>query len=149
MLSTLNNGKKTPPGFDPALGIKENGFHTGSEARMSRIQTPCLELIIRSNQHDFIRLVRILVSCGQLSILTGLDHFLRGLLGVLLVGWGEVVNGILHHVSWVYGFLQTTGDAVHRREVLCRNHTERRLIIRQVIYSQQNSDIATNYRLRS
>lgn len=37
----------------------------------------------------------------------------HGLLGVLLVGWGEVVDGVLDHVARVHGLLQAAGDALH------------------------------------
>lgn len=77
-----------------------------------------LEFIIRGYQHDFVRLAGALVARGHFPIGAGLDHLLCGLLGVLLVGWRKVVDGILNHVSWVYGLLQTTRDALHRRDVL-------------------------------
>lgn len=80
----------------------------------------CLELIIRCNQHDFVRLAGALDACGRFSIRAGQGHLLCGLLGVLLVGWREVVYGVLHHVSRIYCLLQTAGDALHRREVFCR-----------------------------
>ena len=35
-----------------------------------------------------------------------------GLLGVVLVGRGEVVHGVLHDVLWAHGLLEATGDAV-------------------------------------
>ena len=44
----------------------------------------------------------------------------RGLLGVLLVGRGEVVDGVLHHVPWVHGLLQTAGDTLHGGAAACR-----------------------------
>lgn len=83
----------------------------------------CLEFIIRSNQHYFVRLAEALVACGHFSIRAGLDHLLSGLLGVLLVSWGEVVDGILHHVAWVHGLLKTTGNAMHLWNYFCRNGT--------------------------
>lgn len=43
-----------------------------------------------------------------------------GLLGVLLVGRGEVVDGVLDHVSRVHGLLQAAGDALHRSTATCR-----------------------------
>lgn len=110
----------------------------GSKIEMARAQTPgscwkeCLELIIRCNQHDFVGLAGALVSCGCFSVGAWLGHLLRRLLGVLLIGWGEVVDGVLHHVSWVYGFLQTTGDALHRRHVLCRGRDRSVLMPRQL-----------------
>lgn len=87
------------------------------------LKNPRLELIIRGNQHDFIRLAGALVARGYFSVHAGLDHLLCGLHGVLLVGRREVVDGILNHVSWVDGLLQAAGDAVHGREVLCRRST--------------------------
>lgn len=80
----------------------------------------CLVLIIRCNQHDFVRLAGALAACGHFSICGGQGHLLCGLLGVLLIGWREVVDGILHHVSRVYRFLQTTGNALHWWENFCR-----------------------------
>ncbi|KAG7226528.1 hypothetical protein INR49_003850 [Caranx melampygus] len=46
-----------------------------------------------------------------------------GLLGVLLVGWGEVVDGVLDHVARVHGLLQAAGDALHRGTAACRRQT--------------------------
>lgn len=44
----------------------------------------------------------------------------RGLLGVLLIGWGEVMDGVLDHVPWIHGLLQAAGDALHRGAATCR-----------------------------
>lgn len=93
------------------------------------LKTPRLELIIRGNQHDFVRLAGALAARGYFSVHAGLDHLLCGLHGVLLVGRREVVDGILNHVSWVDGLLQAAGDAVHGREVLCRRSTGTRRLI--------------------
>lgn len=90
-----------------------------------------LEFIIRGNQHDFVRLAGAPVACGHFSICAGLDHLLCGLLGVLLVSRGEVVDGILHHVSWVYGLLQTTGNALHLWNGFCTNDTGRAMFRQQ------------------
>lgn len=61
------------------------------------------------------------VARGRLPVGAGLNHLLRGLLGVLLVGRGEVVDGILHHVPGIYGLLQTAGNALHGRDGLYGN----------------------------
>lgn len=42
-----------------------------------------------------------------------------GLLGVLLISRGEVVDGVLDHVTWIHGLLQATGDALHRGAAAC------------------------------
>lgn len=99
-------------------GVRDRG---GKDTNTWNLLEKCLELVIRGNQHDFVRLAGALVARGRFSVRAGLDHLLCGLLGVLLVGWGEVVDGVLYHVSRVYGLLQTTGDALHRRDVLCRS----------------------------
>lgn len=39
--------------------------------------------------------------------------FQGGLLGILLVGRGEVMDSILDHVSRVHRLLQAAGDALH------------------------------------
>lgn len=49
----------------------------------------------------------------------------RGLLGVLLVGRGEVVDGVLDHVARVHGLLQTAGDALHGCTAACRKWTKK------------------------
>ena len=36
-----------------------------------------------------------------------------GLLGVLLISRGEVVDGVLDHVPRIHGLLQAAGDALH------------------------------------
>lgn len=36
-----------------------------------------------------------------------------GLLGVLLISRGEVMDGILDHVPWIHGLLQAAGNALH------------------------------------
>lgn len=73
-----------------------------------------LELIIRTKQERL------------LGVAAAVDHTVHaghrrwrpllqsGLLGVLLVGRGEIVDGILDHVSRVHGLLQAAGDALHR-----------------------------------
>lgn len=38
----------------------------------------------------------------------------RGLLGVLLVGRGEIMDGVLDHIPGIHGFLEAAGDALHR-----------------------------------
>ena len=42
-----------------------------------------------------------------------------GLLRVLLVGRGEVVDGVLDHVPRVHGLLQAAGDALHGGRAAC------------------------------
>lgn len=76
-----------------------------------------LELVIRCNQHDFVGLAGALVDRGCFPVGAGVGHVLCGLLGVLLIGRGEVVDGVLYHVSWVYGFFQAAGDALHWGDV--------------------------------
>lgn len=86
-------------------------FHRGSRIGGGKdtntwiLLEKCLELIIRGNQHDFIRLAGALVAGDHFSVRAGLDDLLCGLLSVLLVGRGKVVDGILYHVSWIYGLL--------------------------------------------
>lgn len=41
------------------------------------------------------------------------------LLGVLLVGRGEVVDGVLHNVMWAHGLLEAAGDALHGGTAAC------------------------------
>lgn len=107
----------------------------GTDAWVS--QGNSLELIIRCNQHDFVRLARALAASGHFSIGAGLGHLLRGLLRVLLIGWGEVVDGILHHVSRVYGFLQAAGDALHWGDVFCMNTNGQDTVMLQLEILQQ------------
>lgn len=85
------------------------------------VEGDSLEFIIRDNQQDFVRFLGALAAatCACLAVvLAGLYHLLGGLLGVLLVGWGEVVDGILDHVPRVHRLLQTTGDALHGGDVV-------------------------------
>lgn len=110
-------------------GVRDMG---GEDTNTWILLEKSLELIIRGNQHDFIRLAGALVACVRFSVHAGLDHLLRGLHGVLLIGRGEVVDGVLYHVSWVYGLLQTAGDALHRRDVLCTNKDIARLTITSI-----------------
>lgn len=72
-----------------------------------------LKLIIRAKQQGFL-----IVPGVHAAVITGYgrcgDSLLQGgLLGVLLVGWGEIVDGILNHVSRIHGLLQAAGDALH------------------------------------
>ena len=101
-------------------GVRDRG---GKDTNIWFLLEKCLKFIIGGNQHDFVRLAGALVARGHSSVRAGLDHFLCGLLGVLLVGWGEVVDGILYHVSRVYGLLQAAGDALHWGDVLCGKNT--------------------------
>lgn len=43
----------------------------------------------------------------------------RRLLGVLLVGWGEVVDRVLDDVVRVHGLLEAAGDALHGSATTC------------------------------
>lgn len=104
----------------------------------------CLELVIGGDQHDLVRLAGALVACGEFPVGAGLHHLLCGLLGVLLVGRGEVVDGILHHVPRVDGLLQTAGDALHRGEVLCRR--TQRFMVRQVMQTGETKCMKTRER---
>ena len=36
-----------------------------------------------------------------------------GLLSVLLIGWGEVMDGVLDHVTRIHRLPQAAGDALH------------------------------------
>ena len=90
-----------------------------------------LELVVGGDQHDFVRLSGALaVAC--LAILAGLHHLLCGLLGILLVGWGEVVDGILYYISRVHRLLEAARDALHggvvvyetRREQHIKHHAD-------------------------
>lgn len=84
-----------------------------------RAHTHSLELIIRVDQGDFVRLLRVLADGrALLAVLVRLHHLLRGLLRVLLVGWREVVDGVLHHVSRIDGLFQSAGDAVHGGDII-------------------------------
>lgn len=89
-----------------------------------------LQLVVRGDQHDFIQFARALAARGHFAVHAGRHHLLRGLLRVLLVGRREVVDGVLHHVARVYGFLQTAGDAVHVGEVRCPTKTRGQKLIR-------------------
>ena len=51
----------------------------------------------------------------------------RRLLGVLLVGRREVVDGILDHVARVHGLLQAAGDAFHGGTAACGRQMTREL----------------------
>ena len=115
-------------------GVRDQG---GEDTNTWILLEKSLELIIRGNQHDFIRLAGALVACVRFSVHAGLDYFLRGLHGVLLIGRGEVVDGVLYHVSWVYGLLQTAGDALHRRDGLCTNKDMKRFTIRHPYMTPQ------------
>lgn len=108
---------------DTAVSSGELGTAVAGNQTTWILLEKCLELIIRGDQHDFVGFLGALAACAHLSVLAGLDYLLCGLLGVLLVSWGEVVNGILHHVSRVYGLLQTAGDALHGGAVLCWKNT--------------------------
>lgn len=66
---------------------------------------PTLEFIVRAEEE---RLLRVAAAAdGAVGAGDGRRGALlqRGLLGVLLVGWGEVVNGVLDHVTWIHGLL--------------------------------------------
>lgn len=75
---------------------------------------PALEFIIGAEQERLL-----CVSMGTDSAV-GAGRRRRGpllqsgLLGVLLIGWGKVVDGILDHVTWIHGLLQAAGNAFHR-----------------------------------
>lgn len=72
-----------------------------------------LKLIVGAEQQGFL-----IVAGVQTAVVAGQgwcgDPLLqRGLLGVLLVSWREIVDGILNHVSRVHGLLQAAGNALH------------------------------------
>lgn len=78
-----------------------------------------LEFIVRAQQEGFLR-VPVAVDAGD-GARDGRRRALlqRGLLGVLLVGRREVVNGVLDHVARVHRLLQAAGDALHRGAAAC------------------------------
>lgn len=93
--------------------------HRNPPTKASQQATGSLELVVGGDQHDFVGLLGAFAAAGPgFAILTGLDHLLGGLLGVLLVGWGEVVDGVLHYVPRIDGLLQATGDAVHGGHII-------------------------------
>lgn len=47
------------------------------------------------------------------------------LLGVLLVGWREVVDRILDNVMGIHGLLEAAGDALHGSTATCLGKTGR------------------------
>lgn len=75
---------------------------------------PALELVVRAQQE---RLLRVAAAADH-AVHAGHGRrrplLQRGLLRVLLVGRGEVVDGVLDHVTRVHGLLQAAGDALHR-----------------------------------
>ncbi len=71
------------------------------------------ELVIRAEQQGLFVVAagaEVAVAAGEGWAPTSLQC---GLLGVLLISWGEVMDGILDHVSWIHGLLQAAGDALH------------------------------------
>lgn len=59
------------------------------------------------------------------TIAPGWTMLQRGLLCVLLVGWGEVVDRILDYVVRVHGLLEAAGDALHGSTATCWGKTRR------------------------
>lgn len=88
----------------PAAKTREQQFSNGS----------ALELVVRAQQE---RLLRVAAAADH-AVHAGHGRrrplLQRGLLRVLLVGRGEVVDGVLDHVTRVHGLLQAAGDALHR-----------------------------------
>lgn len=84
---------------------------------------PALELVVGAEQESFLCVAT--GTDGTVGAGDGRRRALlqRGLLGVLLVGWGEVVDGVLDHVPRVHGLLQAAGDALHRGTAACRRRT--------------------------
>lgn len=73
-----------------------------------------LKLIVRAEQQGFFIVptgAEVTVAAGQGRTAAPLQC---GLLSVLLICWGEIMNGILHHIAWIHGLLQAAGDAFHR-----------------------------------
>lgn len=71
------------------------------------------ELIVRAEQQGLF----VVTTCAEVTVAaregwppTPLQC---GLLGVLLISWGEVMDGVLDHVSWIHGLLQAAGYALH------------------------------------
>lgn len=78
-----------------------------------------LEFIVGAEQERLLRVAA--ASDGAVRAGDGRRHPLLqgGLLGVLLVGRGEVVDGVLDHVTRAHGLLQTAGDALHGGAAAC------------------------------
>lgn len=80
---------------------------------------PALEFIVRAEQEGLLCVpagTNSAVGAGRRRRCPLLQ---RGLLGVLLIGWGEVVDGVLDHVARTHGLLQAAGDALHRGAATC------------------------------
>lgn len=85
---------------------------------------PHLELVIRAEQKSLL-----IVTCTAKAVgpgkavcaaTPGGARLQRGLLCVLLVGRGEVVDGVLHDVMRVHGLFEAAGDALHGGTAACR-----------------------------
>lgn len=77
------------------------------------------ELVIRAEQQGLF----VVPSGAEVAVAPGQGRppapLQCGLLGVLLIGWREVMDGILDHVSWIHGLLQAAGDALHGCAATC------------------------------
>lgn len=72
----------------------------------TRVETGSSELVIRTEQQGLFIVpsgAEVAVASGQRRPPASLQC---GLLGVLLIGWREVMDGVLDHVSWIHGLLQ-------------------------------------------
>lgn len=93
----------------------------------SQLSSPagCSELVIRTQQQGLFIVppgAEVAVAAGQGRAPASLQ---RGLLGVLLIGGREVMDGILDHVSWIHGLLQAARDAFHGSTATCVEEKER------------------------
>lgn len=80
--------------------LRDDIFHA------TRVETGSSELIIRTEQQGLFIVppgAEVAVAPGQGRPPASLQC---GLLGVLLIGWREVMDGVLDHVSWIHGLLQ-------------------------------------------
>lgn len=71
------------------------------------------ELVVRAEQQGFFVVAagaEVTVAAREGRPPAPLE---RGLLGVLLISRGEVMDGILDHVSRIHRLLQAAGDALH------------------------------------
>lgn len=72
-----------------------------------------LELIVRAKQERLLRVAAAADHTVHAAHGRWRPLLQRGLLGVLLVGRGEVVDGVLDHVTRVHGLFQAAGDTLH------------------------------------
>lgn len=80
---------------------------------MQFLTQTALELIVRAKQERLLCVAAAADHTVHAAHRRWRPLLQRGLLDVLLVGWGEVVDGILDHVTRVHGLLQAAGDTLH------------------------------------